>query len=177
MVQLLKHAEALPAKTDDTSANTNVTVTASSSIRGSASGVSAQELALTTLLEFRPFLQDIGTVHRVMDTLFRYLDLEGRWQLPALIRVRLLPCQSPARTSHTPSRLKIQAHSLRVLLQLTFHPAESNLPMLAHCLCTCPCSARVVDVHVADVSLAADPASGHPNSSPILCREFALPCG
>lgn len=87
MVQLLKHAESLPIKADELETDVAVDVIASSRHDGS-SAVSAQELALSMLLEFRPFLQDIGTVYRVMDTLFRYLDQEGRWQQPSLIRVR-----------------------------------------------------------------------------------------
>ncbi|KAG2487550.1 hypothetical protein HYH03_013829 [Edaphochlamys debaryana] len=37
-------------------------------------------LAHSVLLRFQPFLQDIGTVYRVMETMFTILDEKGRWQ-------------------------------------------------------------------------------------------------
>jgi hypothetical protein len=38
------------------------------------------------LLQFKPFLQDIGTVYRVMETLFKHLDQGSRWQQGRLVK-------------------------------------------------------------------------------------------
>jgi len=49
-----------------------------------SSQAKASELALFALQSFRPFLQDISIVYRVLDTLLSYLDKGSKWQLPVV---------------------------------------------------------------------------------------------
>jgi len=48
-------------------------------------GSKAGELAVDVLRNFRPFLQDISSVRRVMEALLGWLDARGRWARPDLV--------------------------------------------------------------------------------------------
>ena len=53
-----------------------------------SSQATASELALSALRCFRPFLQDIGIVYRVLETLLCYLDKDSKWEQESLAEVR-----------------------------------------------------------------------------------------
>ena len=54
---------------------------------GPASQADASELALAALRCFKPFLQDISIVYRVLDTLLTYLDKDSKWEKEMLAEV------------------------------------------------------------------------------------------
>jgi len=60
-------------------------VDASATVGPGSAPATASELAFSTLQEFHPFLQDISTVYRVLETLLRYLDKNNNWDRPKVV--------------------------------------------------------------------------------------------
>ncbi|GFR39927.1 hypothetical protein Agub_g3 [Astrephomene gubernaculifera] len=81
---------------------------------GPASGsdeASASAVAHSVLLKFKPFLQDISTVYRVMETLFRYLDQDGRWQQAEAVQRLMAIVQSSCTDQPFPLFTALMRHS------------------------------------------------------------------
>ncbi|KAG2444609.1 hypothetical protein HXX76_001353 [Chlamydomonas incerta] len=68
-------------------------------------------LAHSLLLKFKPFLQDISTVYRVMETLFRHLDQNGRWQQTDSVQRLMTLVQSSCSEQPFPLFTALMRHS------------------------------------------------------------------
>ena len=81
--EIQKFLEAQPDQTSGAEGSTRTP----SAVGGEKALVASSDLAISVLRCFRPFLQDISIVYRVLETLLNYLDKEAKWEQDRFVEV------------------------------------------------------------------------------------------